>query len=329
VFFVSILYVFLAAAPLVAETEAPVPRQFPYTFSVGASTGFLYGQGEEIVYKYENSDVYLSQLLWDLKPLFYVGSALSFSRRDPGEKLGFFGELLVKFGIPRQTGSMEDRDWMSIVNNNDLTHFSSHDNYTKGVLLIDFSTGISLPLPFKTGPFLKSFIGLSYMRFKWTAQDGYYQYAERTGTGIYEPWDESIEKTMVYGPAIAYSQEWLIFTLLGYSLDIPLFDFFTLSFSFQMGPVIFCKARDDHLIKGVQYNDYVSGGIMLEPRGEVVFSPHQRVLLSLYCGYRRIRGSRGESLEIWQSGAEARSEFDSAGAGYAALDTGLSLKVQF
>jgi outer membrane protease len=323
------LYIFLIVPSLPAEPEAP--RQFPYTFSINAFTGLLYGQGEEIVYKYENSDVYYSQLLWDLKPLFYFGSSLLFSQRDPRENLGLFGGLLVRFGVSRQTGGVEDRDWLSSINN-DLTHFSSHDNYTEGALLIDFSTGLSFPL--EIGPLFKMFIGLSLMRFKWTARDGYYQYAERISTGIYEPWDNSIEKSPVYGPAIAYSQEWLIFTL-GSSLHIPLFDFFTLGVCFQLGPAVLCKAQDDHLESGnkKEFLDYISRGFMLEPRGELIFSPHQRVSLSLYCGYRLIKEGRGESY-LRQSGTGgdgmfSKAAFDSAGSGYAALDTGLVLKMQF
>jgi outer membrane protease len=179
------------------------------------------------------------------------------------------------------------------------------------------------------------FIGLSYMRFKWTARDGYYQYAKEISSDIYEPWDNAIEKIPLYGPAIAYSQEWLFFTL-GSSLHIPLFDFLTLEFSFQLGPAVFCMALDDHLESGkkIQYNDYVFRGIMIEPRTEWVFFPRQRVSLSLYCGYRLIKGGRGESFyrpsgsggdRIFNSSAD----FDSAGAGYKALDTGIALKLQF
>jgi outer membrane protease len=327
-FFVIILYVFLVVPALPAETNAS--PSFPYTFSVGASTGFLYGEGEEIVYKSEDNDAYLSHLLWDLKPLFYYGSSLLFAQRDPWEGFGFFSELLLKFGLPRKTGGMEDRDWLSETTS-DLTHFSSHDNYTDGAFILDFSAGLSFPL--NIGPLLKIFTGLSFMNFKWTARDGYYQYA-KSSAGTYEVWDESIEKKPVYGPAITYCQEWLIF-IMGSSLYIPFFTYFSLGFSFQLGAVIFCNAQDDHLEAGnkKQYNDYVFRGVMIEPRGELVFSPHSRVSLSLYCGYRRIKGGRGESYAR-QSGTGGdgffdKTPFDSAGAAYAALDTGLALKVQF
>jgi outer membrane protease len=324
-FFVSILYVFFIVPSLPAESKT-----FPYAFSVKAAAGLLYGQGEEIVYKYEDNDAYLSQLLWDLKPLIYAGSSLSFSPRDPWKNPGFFSDFLVKFGVSHRTGSVEDRDWMSDYNE-DLTHFSSHDNYTEGALLMDLSTGLSFPLTI--GPLFKMFLGFSYMRFKWTARDGYYQYAKAVGN-TYEPWDESIEKKMVYGPAITYSQDWLIFSM-GSSLHIPLLSFFSLEFSFQFGPAVFCYAVDDHLEAGnkEQFVDYVFRGLMFEGRGELVFSFNQRVSLSPYCGYRLIKEGRGESY-VRQSGAGVsgifdKSALDTAGAGYAALDTGLILTVRF
>jgi outer membrane protease len=331
-FFVSIWYLFFIVPPLSGESTIPAPpgaaKTFPYAFSVKAVAGLLYGQGEEIVYKYEDNDIYYSQLLWDLKPLFYAGSSLSFSLWNPRESPGFFSEFLLRFGVPRHTGDMEDRDWMSNYNE-DLTNFSSHDNYTEGALLMDFSAGLSFPLAI--GPLFKLFLGFSYMRFKWIARDGYYQYAESTG-GKYEPWDASIEKTPVYGPAIAYSQEWAIFTL-GASLFVPLLPFFSLDFSFQFGPAAFCYAQDDHFERKRQFIDYVYRGLMFEGRGELVFSFNQRVSLSPYCGYRLIMGGRGESY-IRQSGTGGdgifdRSAYDTAGAGYAALDTGLILKVRF
>jgi outer membrane protease len=332
-FFVSIWYMFFIVPSLSAETETEVPRKvFPYTFSVSSLAGLIIGQGEEIVYKYETGDVYLSELLWELKPLFYAGSLLSFSQANPWEKFGFFGDLSLKFGVSRYTGTVEDRDWASGENDN-LTNFSSHDSYTDGALLLDVSTGLSFPMPI--GPLFKMFIGCSFMRFKWTAHDGYYQYAKELSQGVYEEWDESIEKKAVYGPVMAYSQQWVSFTL-GSSLHIPLSAFFTLGFSFQMGPMVFCVAQDDHLLSGKQkqFVDFVYRGILLEGRGELVFSFRERLALSLYCGYRRIQGGRGESYSRSSgSGGDGtfirERSFDSAGAGYTALDTGLALKVRF
>jgi outer membrane protease len=60
----------------------------PYRISLAATIGALIGQAEEIVYKYAGKDDKMSQLLWDLKPMIYAGSALFLSRSDPIAGLG-------------------------------------------------------------------------------------------------------------------------------------------------------------------------------------------------------------------------------------------------
>lgn len=335
IFLVSMfLGFFMPLIRIQAETVVDVPapplaKKFPYTFSIASSFGILYGQGEEIVYKYQDKDTYWSQLLWDMKPLFYVGSSLHVSRTNPLEKWGFGADLALKLGIPNKTGVMEDRDWLA-VDHDGLTHFSSHDNYTQGAFLLDFSAGISIP--FASMVLLKAYGGLSYMQFSWAAQDGFTQYAPGS-YGTYEPWDDSIAKTPVYGPTISYLQEWLIFTP-GISLYVPFLRFFSIELFFNIGPVIFCNDRDDHLLatKRYQYVEHMSRGLLLEPRVEFAFSPHPRLDLSLYLAYRSISGSRGESWSRYTGttadGILFKTSTD-AGAGYSALDAGFSLGIWF
>ena len=95
-------------AGLWAEEKEP-----DYVFTYSASLGVLYGQGEEIVYKTSGEDRYLSELLWDLKPLFYHQSALDFGKTRPLRGPGFWGSLSLRLGIPAGSGNMEDRDWLN------------------------------------------------------------------------------------------------------------------------------------------------------------------------------------------------------------------------
>jgi hypothetical protein len=81
----------------------------------------------------------------------------------------------------------------------------------------------------------------------------------------------------------------------------------------------------------VIYEDNTSGSVYYEPRGKLIFSPHERVELSLELSYRATRGSRGVSYyqtNIMDS-YNRTDDFDNAGAAYSALDAGISVTVRF
>jgi outer membrane protease len=324
-FYPVMIFLFFINLPLEAEDAGPGKPSFSYVFSSTLNAGFLYGQAEEMVYKNPENDDYLSQLIWDMYPLFYVGSSLDFSRINPGEGIGFFSDLTLKFGIPGKTGYMEDRDWLAV--DGYLTHFSIHHNYIQGSLLLDFTLGLSFPVSRRM--LLKAYGTLAYMSLSWNARDGYFQYAAEEENS-YPPWEESIPKTFMFGSVINYSQRWFIITP-GLSFSVSLFSFLGLEFSFQMSPFIFCSAWDEHIYNMTIYEDNTSGSVYYEPRGKLIFSPHERVELSLELSYRATRGSRGVSYyqtNILDS-YNRTDDFDNAGAAYSALDTGLSVTVRF
>jgi outer membrane protease len=326
IIFIGIGCFVFTAPPARAETAAPELPRFPYAFSAVFSTGLIYGQAEEIVYKYPGNEVFLSQLIWNMKPLFYAASSLEFSRTDPGERIGFFSRLTLKTGIPGTTGSVEDRDWMALDNDN-LTHFSYHNNYTQGSLFLDFSAGISFP--FRSGALLNVYGTLVYMSFSWAARDGYLQYSSETAESVYQPWSESIPKQDTFGAVILYSQQWTILTP-GISLYLPFFSFLGAEFSLQLSPAVFCTAEDDHLMRSIQFTDNISEGIYFEPRGKLVFFPYKKFELSLYVSCRILKG-RGRTYFRSANHTESSelSNYDDAGAAYSALDAGLSFKIRF
>ncbi|MDR1302379.1 MAG: omptin family outer membrane protease [Treponema sp.] len=322
-------FVLFASPRIQGDTSLKPETRSAYTFSVAALAGFLYGQGEEIVY-INDTDTYLSQLLWDMKPLFYAGSSLDFSPVNPLEGLGFFTHLSLKFGIPGKTGTMEDRDWLNKENglNDNLTNFSSHDNYTQGAFLLDSSIGISLPLA--SWFLLKGYVDFSYMYFSWASQDGFTQYAARdSSTGGYAPWEDTLPKTAYYGPAINYQQRWVIFTP-GLAVHIPFLYGLSLGAYLHISPFIHCVAVDDHIRRGIQFRDDTSGGLLFESQGAITFAPNPRLELSLSLGYRSIQGLQGPTTSR-NTGTTSGlvSQSGTGGAGYAVLDTGLSIKIRW
>jgi outer membrane protease len=309
-----------AASDTVIHEDSHSPPQMPYVLSISSSVGFKYGYSEEIVYKNSKSNTKLSQLLWNIKPLFYWGAALDFSRRMPLNKWAFFANVSIQSAFPAKTGVMEDRDWMAA--NNGLSHFSSHDNYTEGATFFDFAAGISLPV--KSILLLKFFAGLDYMNLRWVGREGYIQYAAYTGNDTYNNWDASLEKKPTYGPVIYYYQDWLIFSP-GVSAHINLFERFDIGLYFHIGPVIFCNDFDDHLSRKLQFTERMFGGIMLKPRGEIIFIASQHLNLALNVSYKFIEGTRGSTDVRDTSTNKVQSYANSGGAAYSVLDVGLSV----
>jgi outer membrane protease len=325
VYLVSISCVLLIQIPLYAESN----KLDPYTFSFHTMSGFMYGQGEEIVYKYTGNEVYRSQLLWDSKPLFYWGAGLELSLSKPLKARGFWGELTANFGIPSESGIMEDRDW-NAYNHDNLTHYSSHTNFTQGMLLFAVKAGVSIPL-FSLFH-IRIFLSFSYLEFKWQAEDGFYQYAASGGYSYYAPWDPSIPKIDIAGPVIRYVQNWYSLSP-GVSLVIPFFKF-SFDLTYGISPLIKGSAQDNHLSPGkiYQYNDDLQGGISQEFEGSLAFSPVRRFSAGLSLSRRVLYGARGPS---WYRNNAANppgpfrsSGGNSAGAGYSFWDTRIFLTVR-
>jgi outer membrane protease len=294
---------------------------FPYALSLASSAGFLYGCGEELVYKYPGGDAYLSQLLWDMKPLFYLGTALDFSRINPLEKPGFLGGLSLKFGFPGKTGFVEDRDWQT--RHDELTNYSRSDSYTNGAFLLDFLAGLSLPVQ-KFGV-LKFYWTFSWMSFQWTGRDGYVQYSPDENT----PLDGGAEKIPLYGASVVYLQNWIL-TGPGLAVNIPFLRHFRADIRFHMSPFVFCGARDDHVLRDLEFVDDLPWGLYLEPAGDFVFSFQDRFELSLSVSFRYIRSRRGDtySRNTGKSGGDYLKYDQNSGAAWYALDSGLLFKVR-
>ncbi|MDR0597124.1 MAG: omptin family outer membrane protease [Treponema sp.] len=297
----------------------------PYRISLAANAGALIGRAEEIVYKYADRDDKMSQLLWDLKPIAYAGAALSFSRSDPLAGLGAAADLSVKFGIPLPSGDMEDRDWYDYylewrnpgnpdysLDNPDLKCFSTHDAWLEGgTLLFDFSAGITIPV--KSAVAIKALVALSYMQFSWAGKDGYGEYMQTN----WERHDYS-------GTVITYEQAWLILSP-GIGLFWPLSRTLSLDFRFFISPLVYAGAEDNHIQRAIRYNDYMRGGFCLEPGLDISFSPNRFFSIVAHGSWRHIAGTRGDTSE---DGSPHLNK-NKAGAGFAALDAGLSLKFAF
>jgi outer membrane protease len=323
VFFVTVCCGFFTA-PFMAKSaysQTPFEKDSRVSFSAYIQTGIFYGQAEEIVYQDSQSSDYLSQLLWDLKPLAYAGAGLSFSLNERKDAVGLYTDLSFRVGIPAQTGIMEDRDWKKP---STLTNYSVHYNYITQAFLTDFTLGISLPLKHQNRilAFLNLETALSYRYFDWVARDGYYQYDVTNG------WDTSDPITLLSGDVLEYYQQWLTVSP-GFAIAVPILSRWLVEVSLNISPGwIWIWDRDNHILTNTKYYDYLTGGSLVDCGLTISYSFNTHLGLESTVSYRYIRNSRGDILESVNDQLSSWSN-KQAGAGFHALDAGLIFKVFF
>ncbi|MDR0315395.1 MAG: omptin family outer membrane protease [Treponema sp.] len=318
----AVLVIILFHAPSVQAQDEKKSIFNSYAFTVAPQFGLFYGQSEEIVYSANSKGNYLSQLLWDIKPVAYYGITLDFSRIEPMNRIGFFSTLSLKNAIPGESGIMEDRDWLS-KENDALTHFSSHPIKTELFLWLDVAAGISIPI--QSLSLLKVYLKVPYMRFNFSGRDGHGIYARTKPDGTYYPIDDDPRLENFSGNVINYTQEWLIFAP-GFSFGVRFPKVFAFDLSFQISPFILCADLDEHLTTNTQYRDYMRGGLFLEMGAMFSFTFNNRMSLSLDCSWNYVCKTRGETYTSENNDRFVRG--GEAGAGMMILDTGLLFKIR-
>ena len=297
-----------------------------YVFKLSPQFGFFYGQSEEIVYrpnKEFKSEMH-SQLLWDMKPIYFYGLLMNISRAMPLEKWGFFSSLSLLNGIPGKSGSMEDRDWLS-KQNKAMTNYSKHDNFLRNLFFLDYNAGFSIP--FKNKFLLKPSLNLLYIHFNFYGVGGYRQYANEISDGIYDPIEDASIAYFTKGiKVINYTQNWLIGSP-GLSSVFYFFPAFSVELSFQLSPLILCSALDEHLVLPIkkQFRDYTQGGIFIRPALFFSFSFKEIFTIALDISWLYITNSSGVTYSN-DYGKSIYFQNGNSGAALSLLNTGILFK---
>jgi hypothetical protein len=312
-----------------------------YGFSISPQTGFFYGQALEYVYPEsgETKGEFLSELKWDMKPVYYFGLQLNFGKINVMSSAGFFSSLSFKAGIPMDSGVIEDRDWNSHIND-ELTHFSSHTNRIIQFFSQDFTIGASIPV--KSYLYINLFINSTWMRFAFTGRDGYGKYArEMAGNYSYYSIDDNPKEIIFIGDVISYAQDWLIFSP-GLSVGSKILYPFSIDFSLKMSIFSYCSDQDEHreitykkppdsyLYKDSYhrtYLDYTSNGFFIEPAVCISYS-FKRIEHSLEFSRRHIGKTKGITYVNENDTGFYLSTYNS-GAGLSFIDMRYLLKFRF
>jgi outer membrane protease len=319
-----VLWLVSAVAPASADD---------FTLSASTSTGVLYGVAKEFVYStsdFNGKSYTLSELEWEVKPLFYAGASLELSTLA-----GLTASLDVRMGVPGKTGSSTDSDWLNYNDNGDpvKTNFIFSDCYTERAILLDAQVGWQFPLASWLS--LEPFAAFGLMDFKWTARDGYFQYPPGWfGAGASKPYPPASTRPKEHeaGACIIYEQTWFI-PAAGITATFNAGKVFRISASFAITPFVFCNDVDNHEFEdSIDFYDTMRGGLLLEPKVTLEWQVSRRARLSLDVSYMHIAGLLGDTSKVDTGfGRDPDQEpikySDGAGASFDVLDASLSFSL--
>jgi len=300
------------------------------TFTASTGAGVMYGLARELVYStstFNGKSYTLSELDWDLKPLYYTRAALALNTSQ-----GFVASLDVQMGIPGKTGTSTDSDWLNYAKYGDatLTNYLHMDCITERAVLLDAQVGWEFPLTFYLS--LQPYVAFGFMDFKWTGRDGYFQYPPNWfGGGASLPYPPASTQPRINeaGVAIIYEQTYFI-PAAGFTARFWASDDFSISASFSFSPFVFCNDQDNHMLGQTHdFYDYMRSGILLEPKVSLQWQVSGRARISLDVTYMHIEGLQGDTYKlntgIGYDPNQVATPSSGAGASFDALDASLNI----
>lgn len=205
----------------------------------------------------------LSELIWDAIPFFDFGLSLSGGWKNLGL------EISASTALPLPCGKMTDSDWM---NNRDfpgcdesLSSIKSH--YTESVCKADHAFTLSADFFYAFRPSLhfaiKPFCGIEYDLSSFTAYGLDGAYFLRFSTYDYWGWwndgTSFTKKDIDENTKVIRLKRDTLKIWTGFSLEIEPAEKWKIEGSFALSPYVYMASLDEHLIKGENYYDMMSG----------------------------------------------------------------------
>lgn len=294
--------------------------------------------GDAREYVYENDRI-LSELIWDMRPMVSIGLA-----GDICWMGGFKLSAEASAGIPGNTGSMQDSDWLNLDLNSrgEKTTYSKHDADLQFAYQGKIEAGWDFLLPI-TGPAstirvsIVPTLGFRFMNWKWNGNDGYIQHLDEVGYpslpgGVYRDWNKNVEKKPATGTVISYQQQFWMPTA-ALEVSVPVASRFHVGLGCAGTLWASCYALDMHFdpttgwdfstsTEKKQFFDILASGWMIEPRIEFAWECAKNISLYVTGAWTKISGLRGDTRFL-ANGASFYTTFSQASGsgGGAALDT--------
>lgn len=281
---------------------------------IAVMTGMSYGELGEYVF---TSTKKLSELNWDVKPVFTAGLSLGAVYKDRFT-LGFAWQS----GYTRNSGIMEDSDWQAS-DPSIKTNYSRSEAFTDAFHETDLNAGVV----FKIDDifFLSFHTGYQFKYFQMVARNGYLQYDPLPYDAPYT----TGSKVPMYGMVMRYRQAWHIPYM---SLDgkVNLFDGWSLFVSLAYSPAVFCRALDNHLLLDDDYYDSMNWGQYLSVQAGITWKLNAYLSLSMAVQYEYIPIFKGQSTRVdTDTGNSTFLGYDVAGASFSMVQIHAAAIVPF
>jgi len=214
-----------------------------FSLSLESYTGIISGLAQEYVFE---GDKQISRLEWEEKHTPYTNAALKFNWNR------FFITGALSAAIPVQSGSMRNHDYLlPYTNELILTNYSEHDVFLERHNSYNIGIGYELNIRnWYTGVT----VGFLYFNRKWTASDGYYQYAPYG-----QPLTDEPKRKMV-GAVITYDQKISYFHL-DLAAGYRFFNTLYAGLTFDVYPYIWIENKDHHILRSFEFYDIIPGSI--------------------------------------------------------------------
>lgn len=275
-----VVFIAFLALPLAA---------FDYRFSLEPFMAARNGVVHEYVFVPTpgNDEYKLSQLDWNLKPVWLFGGKF----KSSFDAFNVSGKVIG--GWNDKTGVM--RDWDYEEYDGKVTKMSEHTltlrrlMETSGALSYSFDVGDRL--------ILEPFAGFTYSVVSWDATNGYRQYAVETGD-VY--WNENLPKIMMSGKAVSYAHR-MWYPSAGVNIDLDVFSYKNLfsigiESSFSGAPYVWAEAIDNHWLTKTDYKDVMRRGYGIFGDFSINVSFYKYHTISLFANAALVQGLRGDAL---------------------------------
>jgi outer membrane protease len=268
-----LVLVFLFFAPLIFADEGK--DRIGITLDTG--TGITAGKVIEYVYEGEKQ---ISRLEWEeyLAPLITLDARFTFRN--------FFVKTAVLTAFPVRTGFMRDYDYL-LTDSAEATNYSEHDANLERHISADAALGYSFNVKNIS---LSPSAGFFYTNRKWSAVDGFLQYATD------KPLQGDEEKLSVVGANITYEQK-ISYLYISLGVGYRFLKRFYISADGSLFPYLWIETMDYHILRGREFYDTMRGGIGGSAGLTLRYTPFEKSGLSLLAGFEweKIPRLKGES----------------------------------
>jgi outer membrane protease len=257
-----------------------------YATGIKSHFGFSKTQLLETVYLDSSTNKQTSKIDWDIGFQMLAGAGLSVGPVNPFKKTSISLEGMFNWYFPVNGGKMNDTDW-----DDDGMIYAYGESIVSTIAGMEAEGRLTFNFPINDKNLIEALVGIWYGRYAVEAHDGW--------IGLYDD-----EKVPIYGTAIGYIQEWIIFAPgIGFRRELRNSH---IGIRVAISPFVWGYHIDNHYFRklddGDSYQRYISfidrtkGGLYYRIQGDWLWNMTKYVQIGVAVSYQSINKSRGNTI---------------------------------